>query len=90
MVRLAPARNDAAVENFEGISRGLRELQKTFPQIRVDSNVLYYDPSLCYDLWHLNIDGAKKFTHLLADDVRSLLRKTPRSNRQVAADRLVP
>lgn len=76
MVRLAPARTDAAVENFEEISRGLRRLQRTFPQIRVEPDVFYFDPALCYDLWHMNEIGAKKFTKRVADDVLAAIKQT--------------
>jgi hypothetical protein len=73
MVRLAPARADAASENFEEISGGLRDLQREFPQVIVDPEVHFYDSALCYDVWHLNAVGMKKFTQLLARDVRSAI-----------------
>jgi hypothetical protein len=90
MVRLAPARTDAAEENFDAISSGLRDLQKEFPRVIVDAEVHYYEPALCCDLWHMNGDGGKKFTRLLADDVRSAMKMPTREPRQIPAAQLTP
>lgn len=85
MIRLAPARSDARVENFEEITRGLQKFQKEFPRFSVQPAVYFYDTALCYDLWHLNSVGAKKFTRILAQDVRALLGEPPRTAQQLRA-----
>jgi hypothetical protein len=73
LIRLAPARTDAAAEIFDEISSGFRQLQSEFPQIVVNPEVVFYDEALCLDLWHLNSLGATRFTQLLAKDVRAAI-----------------
>jgi len=90
LVRLAPARTDAASENFDEISSGLRGLQTAFPQVIVDADVVFYDAALCYDLWHLNAVGATKFTQLLAKDVRSAIDGRMRKVQQILKVEISP
>ena len=72
-IRFAPARQDAATEIFDDVVSGLRDLQEKNPQISVDPTIRYYEPELCFDLWHLNAVGAQKYTRHLAEDLNSVL-----------------
>jgi hypothetical protein len=89
-IRFAPARKDAAVESFDGVVSGMRTLQDECPRISVDRTIRYYDPALCYDLWHLNAVGAQKYTRHLADDLSSLLGKRASKPAQIPAAQLSP
>jgi hypothetical protein len=84
-IRFAPARSDASAENFDGVVSGLRSLQNEFPQISVDPTIRYYDAALCYDLWHLNVPGAQKYTRHLAKDLSLVLAKSASKPVQHAA-----
>jgi hypothetical protein len=74
-IRFAPARTDASEENFDGVVSGMLRLRHECPRISIDPTIRYYDPKLCFDLWHLNTLGAQKYTRHLADDLTSLLGK---------------
>jgi hypothetical protein len=88
VIRFAPARKDAAAENFDEVVGSLRNLQSEFPQISVDPTIQYYDSELCFDLWHLNAVGAERYTRCLADDLGSLLgKKVPKPDQMPAARR---
>jgi hypothetical protein len=89
-IRLAPTRPDAAEEIFDGVVSGMRRLQHECPQISIDPTIRYYDPALCFDLWHLNALGAQKYTRHLADDLSFLLVERTSKPAQVPAVQLSP
>jgi len=84
LIRLAPARTDAAAEIFDEISAGFRHLQSDFPQIIVNPEVVFYEKGFCFDLWHLNSVGATRFTQLLAKDVRSAIDDRMRTAQRIS------
>lgn len=89
-IRFAPARSDASVENFDGVVAGMRRLQQENPQISVDPTIRYYDAALCFDLWHLNVPGAQKFTRHLGKDLSALLGKPASKPVRIPAVQLSP
>ncbi len=89
-IRLAPARIDAAAEHFDGVVSGMSRLQQEFPQISIDPTIRYYDPAVCYDLWHLNARGAKTYTRHLAYDLSSLLGRRDSKPAKTPAAQLSP
>jgi hypothetical protein len=82
LIRLAPIRADAAVLNFADVRTWLQGIAKSQPDVIVRSDIIYYDPALCWDARHVNATGAKKFTRLVADDVRSALQAKGNSGRE--------
>jgi hypothetical protein len=89
-IRFAPARKDASVENFDEIVSGMRSRQQECPRISIDPTIRYYDPALCFDLWHLNAVGAEKYTRHLAEDLGSLLGKRGSKPAQISTGQLSP
>jgi hypothetical protein len=84
-IRFAPARSDASVEIFDDVVSGMHKLQDEYPQISVDPTIRYYDAALCYDLWHLNVPGAQKYTRDLAKDLSSVLSKAESRPTRISA-----
>jgi hypothetical protein len=70
LLRLAPIRNDSQSENFEDLRAWLKTLQADLRHAVVKQEILFYDRSLCWNRTHLNKEGIKRFSRVVADDLR--------------------
>jgi hypothetical protein len=74
LIRLAPLSRDQAPWDRECIPAWLKQLEAEFPELCVSRpEILWYDPSLCWDSIHLNTRGVERFTAHAAKDVATLV-----------------
>jgi hypothetical protein len=74
VIRLAPIRADAACMNFDEIRAWLQAIAESRPNVIVRSEIMFYEPALCWDASHTNTRGSQKFTKLVAADVLAAMR----------------
>jgi hypothetical protein len=88
LVRLAPCPSDFIQRrDFSRIVAWLADVQKDYPDIVVARpEILSYDPALCADFRHLNVEGCRKFTALVADEFQAAIRSRGAKNTKLSAD----
>jgi hypothetical protein len=86
MIRLTPMRSDARSQNYDEVIAWLRDVRKEFPDAVIDTNLEFYEPSLCWDRRHLNFEGTKIFSKALAAQIAADVR--PRSRKDSRLEKM--
>lgn len=70
ILRLAPVRSDARAVDYSEVIAWLHELQQEFPAAEIKTELLFYDPSFCFDRRHVNKAGAARFGRAVVHDLK--------------------
>jgi hypothetical protein len=76
LIRFCPVSAEATRNiNFERPERWLMDLKASFPRLLLpaDPPIVRFEPMLCWDYSHANPQGTRRFTELVAAEVRSAL-----------------
>jgi hypothetical protein len=74
IIRLGPLSSTQAPWDHECIPAWLKQLEAEFPRVSVSRpEILWYEPSVCWDSVHVNASGVERFTAHTAKDVTSLV-----------------
>jgi hypothetical protein len=74
IIRLGPLSSTQAPWDHECIPAWLNELEVEFPRISVSRpEILWYEPSLCWDAVHVNARGVERLTAHTAKEVTAVI-----------------